>query len=78
MIINLLISLGLMILGYLIMPKPKAQKPAAVTEMDGPTSEAGRPIPVIFGDITIKSPNYLWWGDKMYLQRSSRGKKAKK
>ena len=75
MIWNILIGLGLMILGYLLQPKPKAQKPAEVTEMEGPTAEAGKPIPVIFGDIWIKSPNYLWWGDKGYAQRSQKAKK---
>lgn len=77
MIWNIIIGLGLMILGYLLMPKPKAQKPDEVTEMEGPTSEAGRPIPVIFGDITVELPNFLWWGDKRFYERNTGGGKKK-
>lgn len=73
--IALLVGLALMIIGYILMPKPKGPKPAAVTEMEAPTAEAGRPIAVIFGEILIKSPNFLWWGDKYYQQRSQRTKK---
>jgi len=78
MIVNLLVGLVLMIAGYLLQPKPKPNKPAEVTEMEGPTAEAGKPIPVIFGDIWVKSPNYLWWGDKTYASRSQRTKKKRK
>lgn len=69
---NLIIGIVLLIIGYLIMPKPKAAKPPEVTEMDGPTAEAGRTIPVLFGDITMKSPNFLWWGDKYYVQKKEK------
>lgn len=69
---NIILGLALLIIGYVIMPKPAAQKPAEVTEMDGPTSQAGRPIPVLFGDITMKSPNFLWWGDKYYKKEKQR------
>lgn len=74
--IQLIVALALMILGYLLQPKPKGPKPDQVSDMDAPTAEAGRPIPVIFGEITVKSPNFLWWGDKYYFLRSARtGKK---
>lgn len=76
---NIIIGLALMVIGYLLMPKPKKAKPPEVTEMEGPTAEAGRPIPVVFGDYTISSPNFLWWGDKVYVNRSepAGGKKKK-
>jgi hypothetical protein len=35
-----------------------------VKDLDDPTSEAGRPVPVPFGTITIKGLNLLWFGDK--------------
>ncbi|MFC3724410.1 hypothetical protein [Neoaquamicrobium sediminum] len=75
MLWNIIIGLGLMILGYVLMPKPKLDKPDEVTEMDSPTSEAGKPITVIFGDITVTSPNFLWWGDKKFYERNVRGGK---
>ncbi|MDQ0317728.1 hypothetical protein [Amorphus orientalis] len=74
--VGLLLGLALMIIGYVLMPKPKGPKPPAVTELEGPTAEAGRPIMVIFGEVTIKSPNFLWWGNKYHVKRSRRtGKK---
>lgn len=66
--ISLLIGLALNIIAYLLMPKPKQQKPPAVRDMEGPTAEAGRPIPVIFGTVLVKSPNFLWWGERYSKQ----------
>ena len=62
--IQLLVALAINIVAYLIMPKPKQAKPPAAQDMDNPTAEAGRPIPVIFGEITITGTNILWFGDK--------------
>lgn len=69
--LNLILALVLMVVAYLIMPKPKQASPE-VQDMDDPTAEAGRPIPVAFGTITIKGLNVLWFGDK-----SRRTKKIK-
>lgn len=75
--LNLLISLTMMIIGYLIMPKPKAQKPPEAEELEGPTAEAGLPVIVIFGDYRIKSPNFLgWWDKEVDEHRPSPGKKS--
>jgi hypothetical protein len=60
----LLVGLLLSVAAYLLMPQPKAQKPAATSDMDTPTAEAGRPVPVVFGTITIKGSNILWYGEK--------------
>lgn len=62
--INLLIGLALNVVAYLISPKPKAQKPPAAKDMENPVAEAGKPIPVVFGTITVKGLNILWYGDK--------------
>lgn len=51
-------------LSVLFMPKPKAPKPDAAKDLDDPTAEAGRPIPVVFGTLTVKGLNILWFGDK--------------
>jgi hypothetical protein len=51
-------------LSVLLMPKPKTPKPEAVTDLDNPVAEAGKPLPVIFGTITVKGLNNLWFGDK--------------
>ena len=66
--LQLIVGLVLMVISYLIMPKPKPDD-SAITEADNPTADAGRPIPVLFGTKTIKSPNCLWFGDKQYVKR---------
>lgn len=76
-LVQLLIGIALNVVGYLLMPKPKGPKPEAVKDQEAPTAESGRPIPVIFGSITIQSPNLLDWYDKETVIRdvSSGGKK---
>lgn len=60
----LLVGLALNVLSYLILPKPKAPKPEAAKDQDNPVAEAGIPVKVIFGTITVKGLNTLWYGDK--------------
>lgn len=62
--IPLLVSLALSVVAYLLAPKPKASKPEAAKQLDNPTAEAGREIPVVFGTVTLTSPNIHWFGDK--------------
>lgn len=62
--IPLLIGLLLNIVAYLLMPKPKRDKPPEAKDMDNPTADAGRPVPVVFGTVTVKGLNVLWYGDK--------------
>jgi hypothetical protein len=50
-------------LSYLLAPKPRPPKPAALEEFDVPTADADRPIPQIFGTVYINSPNVVWYGD---------------
>lgn len=63
-LVALLISLALQIVAYIIMPKPKTAKPEAAKDLENPTAEAGRPIPVVFGTVTVKGPNIIWYGEK--------------
>lgn len=63
-LVALLISVAMNIISYLIAPKPKTSKPDAAKEMDDPVAEAGMEVPVIFGTLTKKQPNILWFGDK--------------
>lgn len=56
-------------LTLLLAPKIKAPKPDSTTDYEDPTSEAGRPIPVVFGTITVKGLNLLWFGDKSFTTK---------
>lgn len=64
----LIIGLALfsLALNLLLAPKPKTPKPEAAKDLENPTAEAGRPIPVVFGTITVKGLNVLWYGDKSF------------
>lgn len=63
-IIQFVIALVLAVISYILAPKPKTPKPEAAKDMENPTAEAGMPIPVVFGTVTLKSPNCLWFGEK--------------
>lgn len=81
MAINFLLMLGAglisMIVGYMLMPKPKVEKPPSTEDLDDPTAESGRPIPVIWGSLMVKSPNILGYWDKESLHRKPRTKSKK-
>lgn len=62
--IALAIGIALTVIAYMIMPKPKAPKPPEAKDMESPTAEAGRPLPVVFGSLTVKGLNCLWFGEK--------------
>ena len=63
-LLTLLIAIALNVVSYLLAPKPKTSKPEAAKEMEDPVAEAGMEIPVVFGTLTKKGPNILWFGDK--------------
>jgi hypothetical protein len=56
-------------LNFLLRPKVKAPKPGELTDLDNPTTEAGRPVPVVFGTVTVKGLNVLWYGEKLRRTR---------
>lgn len=54
-------------LTILLIPKPKISKPEATTDLENPVAEAGKPVPVPFGTVTIKGLNVLHFSDKSFL-----------
>lgn len=76
--VQLLIGLALNIVAYLIMPKPKAEKPPAAKDLEDPVAEAGKPLPVLSGSKTIKGLNILYWGEKGKVTRHVKEKGGKK
>jgi len=76
--VQLLIGIALNVIAYLLAPKPKKEKPPEVEDIDDPVAEAGKPIPVPFGTITIKGLNILWFGNKGHAERRINPGKSKK
>ncbi|MEP2533546.1 hypothetical protein [Shimia sp.] len=71
-----LVGFGSLVIGYILMPKTKAPKPPSVEDLENPTAEAGRPIPVPFGSIEISGVNVLAYGQKTISKRNKKqGKK---
>lgn len=61
--IQIAIAIVMAVVAYLLQPKPKQPKNASTRDLEAPTADAGRPIPVVFGELTVKGPNCLWYGD---------------
>lgn len=57
-------------------PKPQSQPPAGFGDLQVPTAEVGREIPVLFGTKEIKSANVVWYGD--FSSQAIRKKGGKK
>lgn len=51
------------LLSNALRPKVAPPKPAGIEDVDAPTAEEGKPIPVVFGTVWITSPNLIWYGD---------------
>lgn len=66
--VQVAIGLAIAAVGYILMPKPKRNKPPEAQDLENPTADAGRPIPVVFGTMTITGLNILWFGDKDVYQ----------
>jgi hypothetical protein len=59
-----LIVLALASMIYIALaPKPPAPKPKPLSDVDAPTAEEGRPIPVVFGSVLLRGSNVVWYGD---------------
>ena len=65
LIIFALKAIAMIIIGELIRPKPKIDKPkpTALGDYQVPTAQEGRVFPVIWGTVRIKGPNCAWYGD---------------
>lgn len=68
-LVSLAIGIALSYVAYLLAPKPKAPQPPEAKDFEAPTAEAGRPIPVIFGSMSITSVNNLGYWDKETVRR---------
>lgn len=63
-IIQILIAVAVSVAAYLIMPKPKGPKAEAAKDLENPEANANKPIPKVWGTLTVKGLNVMWFGDK--------------
>jgi hypothetical protein len=61
--VQLVIALVIVAIGYALASKPPSPKPSSIKDLDVPTAEEGRPIPIVFGTVTVTGPNVIWYGD---------------
>lgn len=52
-----------LVASYAMMPKPQSAKPAGLGDVQAPTAEDGREIPVLFGTRDLDGPNVVYYGD---------------
>jgi hypothetical protein len=70
------VFVGALVVSYALTPKPQSAKPAGLGEINVPTAEEGREIPVLFGTRDLSGPNIVWYGDfRTVAVRKSGGKK---
>ena len=63
-------------ISWALAPKPPpGAPPATLDQFDAPTAAEGKPIPVIFGTVLVKSPNVVWYGDLRVVPIKSKGGK---
>lgn len=48
---------------YTRIPKPQAAPRPGLGEIQAPTADPSRDIPVIFGTVDLNAPNTVWYGD---------------
>ena len=48
---------------FAIRPKTQNQPPPAFEDLQVPTAEDGKAIPVLFGCRMLRGPNVVWYGD---------------
>lgn len=51
-----------LVVAYTMAPKPETRPPAGLDEIQAPTAEVGREIPVLFGRRKLDGPNVVWYG----------------
>lgn len=62
-IAQVLIAVAVSVIAYALTPKPKTPKPPEAQDFETPTADAGRPVPVVFGTITVKGLNVMNYAD---------------
>lgn len=65
-----------LVASYALRPKPQSQPRPELRDLQVPTAEEGREIPVLFGCREVRGANVVWYGDlKTKAIKSKGGKK---
>jgi len=64
-----------LVVAYATMPKPQSTPPPGLNELNVPTAEEGREIPVLFGTRELNAPNVVWYGDIQLVPIKKKGGK---
>lgn len=68
-VVKLLITIAIQAAGYALLARGGKQMSQKFENMESPTAEEGAPVPVLFGEMWVSSPNILWTGDKETTKR---------
>jgi uncharacterized membrane protein len=61
--VQLIIMVVAAILSYALRPKPQNPPAATLADVSVPTTEIGKPVAVVFGEVWIDDSNIIWYGD---------------
>ena len=64
-----------LVVAYTMTPKPETRPPAGLDEIQAPTAEVGREIPVLFGRRKFEGANVVWFGHLRTVPIKSKGGK---
>lgn len=64
-----------LVITFAMQPKPQSQKAAGLGDIQAPTAEEGREIPVLFGTKEVTGPNVVWYGDLAVVAIKKKGGK---
>jgi len=62
-VIKLIVFIICMAISFLMTPEADEGKSATLDDMNVPTAEVGRAIPVVFGTKFVQAANVVWYGD---------------
>lgn len=58
-----ILAISLIATAVALQVRPPEQKPASFEDINLPTADEGRPIPVVYGTYLVQAPNVVWWGN---------------
>lgn len=62
-LVQFLVAVAASFVAALILPKPK-QPRTATRDLENPVAEAGKPVPRVWGTVTVRGLNTVWYGEK--------------